>query len=51
MNGWPAAGHAAVGMERFRPNVVLAGVEAHDEDRLDVAAHCHRQEAEASSSR
>jgi uncharacterized protein YcbX len=31
-----AGGHAAVGMERFRPNVVLAGVEAHDEDRLDV---------------
>jgi len=30
------AGHAAVGMERFRPNIVLAGVEAHDEDRLDV---------------
>lgn len=31
-----AAGHAAVGMERFRPNVVLAGVQAHDEDRLEV---------------
>ena len=30
-----AAGHAAVGMERFRPNVVLAGVQAHDEDRVD----------------
>lgn len=29
-----AAGHAAVGMERFRPNIVLAGLEAHDEDRL-----------------
>jgi uncharacterized protein YcbX len=28
------AGHAPVGIERFRPNVVLAGVEAHDEDRL-----------------
>ncbi len=28
------AGHAAVGMERFRPNLVLAGLEAHDEDRL-----------------
>jgi uncharacterized protein len=28
-----AAGHAAVGMERFRPNIVLAGLEAHDEDR------------------
>jgi uncharacterized protein YcbX len=35
-----ASGHAAVGMERFRPNIVLGGVEAHDEDRLaqiDVA--------------
>jgi uncharacterized protein YcbX len=31
-----AGGHAAVGMERFRPNVVLAGVDAHDEDRLGV---------------
>jgi uncharacterized protein YcbX len=31
-----AGGHAPVGMERFRPNVVLAGVQAHDEDRLDV---------------
>ncbi|MGA0571829.1 MOSC domain-containing protein [Variovorax sp. VNK109] len=31
-----AAGHMAVGLERFRPNVVLGGVEAHDEDRLDV---------------
>jgi hypothetical protein len=31
-----AGGHAAVGMERFRPNVVLADVEAHDEDRLNV---------------
>ena len=29
-----AAGHAAVGIERFRPNIVLEGVEAHDEDRL-----------------
>ena len=31
-----AAGHAAVAMERFRPNIVLSGIEAHDEDRLDV---------------
>lgn len=31
-----AGGHAAVGMERFRPNIVLAGVQAHDEDRVDV---------------
>ena len=29
-------GHPAVGMERFRPNVVLAGVDAHDEDRVDL---------------
>ena len=29
-----AAGHPPVGIERFRPNVVLSGVEAHDEDRL-----------------
>lgn len=31
-----AAGHAAVGMERFRPNVVLAGLDAHDEDRVGL---------------
>ena len=31
-----AAGHAAVGIERFRPNVVLAGLGAHDEDRVDL---------------
>jgi len=30
------AGHAAVGMDRFRPNVVLAGLAAHDEDRVDL---------------
>ena len=33
--------HAPVGMERFRPNIVLSGIEAHDEDRVamfDVAA-------------
>lgn len=30
-----AGGHADVGMERFRPNLVIAGVEAHDEDRID----------------
>ncbi len=28
------AGHASVAMVRFRPNIVLGGVEAHDEDRL-----------------
>ena len=31
-----AAGHAPVGMERFRPNIVLAGSEAHDEDRVEI---------------
>jgi uncharacterized protein len=31
-----AAGYSAVGIERFRPNVVLKGLAAHDEDRLDV---------------
>jgi len=31
-----AAGHPAVGIERFRPNIVLAGVEAHDEDRVET---------------
>jgi uncharacterized protein YcbX len=31
-----AAGHAPVGIERFRPNIVLEGLEAHDEDRLDL---------------
>lgn len=30
------AGYSPVGMERFRPNIVLAGIDAHDEDRLDV---------------
>ena len=29
-----AAGHAPVGVERFRPNIVLSGLEAHDEDRV-----------------
>ncbi|HEY0886880.1 MAG TPA: MOSC N-terminal beta barrel domain-containing protein [Ramlibacter sp.] len=29
-----AAGHAPVGIERFRPNIVLAGLPPHDEDRL-----------------
>ncbi|HWP10508.1 MAG TPA: MOSC N-terminal beta barrel domain-containing protein [Ramlibacter sp.] len=31
-----AAGHGAVGIERFRPNIVLAGLEPQDEDRLDL---------------
>lgn len=33
-----AAGRAPVEMERFRPNIVLSGLQAHDEDRLDVMA-------------
>ncbi len=31
-----ARGHAPVGVERFRPNLVLDGVHAHDEDRMDM---------------
>jgi uncharacterized protein len=31
-----AGGHAPVGIERFRPNIVLAGLEPHDEDRVGV---------------
>jgi uncharacterized protein len=31
-----SAGHAPVGIERFRPNLVLDGLQAHDEDRLDL---------------
>jgi uncharacterized protein YcbX len=31
-----AAGHGPVGIERFRPNIVLSGLEAHDEDRLEA---------------
>ena len=27
-------GHAAVAIERFRPNIVLAGLDEHDEDRM-----------------
>ncbi|MFZ9234325.1 MAG: MOSC domain-containing protein [Hylemonella sp.] len=30
-----AAGHARVGIERFRPNIVLTGLAAHEEDQLD----------------
>ena len=37
LNGKLAAkGLPAVGIERFRPNIVLEGVEAHDEDRLEL---------------
>ena len=42
-----AAGHGAVGIERFRPNVVLAGIEAHDEDRVDTL-HIATAEGEVS---
>jgi uncharacterized protein YcbX len=31
-----AKGLAAIGIERFRPNIVLEGLDAHDEDHLDV---------------
>jgi uncharacterized protein YcbX len=41
-----AAGHDAVGIERFRPNIVLAGIESHDEDRVD-ALHVTTNEGEA----
>jgi uncharacterized protein YcbX len=41
-----AAGHGAVGIERFRPNLVLAGIEAHDEDRVE-ALHITTSEGEA----
>jgi uncharacterized protein YcbX len=35
-----AAGHLPVGVERFRPNIVLDGLEAHDEDRIgDLSIH------------
>ncbi len=41
-----AAGHDAVGVQRFRPNIVLAGLQAHDEDRLGTL-HVTTQEGEA----
>lgn len=41
-----AAGHDAVGIERFRPNIVLTGIESHDEDRVD-ALHIETAEGEA----
>ncbi|MBU2285986.1 MAG: MOSC N-terminal beta barrel domain-containing protein [Gammaproteobacteria bacterium] len=40
------AGHAHVGVERFRPNIVLAGVGAQDEDRVEVL-HIATAEGEA----
>ena len=41
-----AAGHGAVGVERFRPNIVLAGIGAQDEDRLGTM-HIATGEGEA----
>jgi uncharacterized protein YcbX len=41
-----AAGQGAVGLERFRTNIVLAGIESHDEDRVD-ALHVATGEGEA----
>lgn len=41
-----AAGHGAVGIERFRPNIVLAGLESHDEDRVEML-HVHTGEGVA----
>ena len=41
------AGQAAVGVERFRPNIVLSGIEAHDEDRLQDITICATDEAGA----
>ena len=31
-----AAGQAPVGIERFRPNIVLSGLQGHDEDRVEM---------------
>lgn len=39
-----AGGHESVGIERFRPNIVLAGLQAHDEDRVDVLRIAAAQE-------
>lgn len=41
-----AAGHAPVDQRRFRPNIVLAGLEAHDEDRVG-ALHITTEGGEA----
>ncbi|MBI2772798.1 MAG: MOSC N-terminal beta barrel domain-containing protein [Burkholderiales bacterium] len=41
-----SAGHGAVVMERFRPNIVLAGLEAHDEDRLEMLHIAAEQEVQ-----
>jgi uncharacterized protein len=31
-----AQGHKSAAMQRFRPNIVLSGIHAHDEDRIDT---------------
>jgi uncharacterized protein len=31
-----ALGHSSVTLQRFRPNIVLSGIEAHDEDRVST---------------
>lgn len=36
---WSAAGHAPLPMDRFRPNLVIDGVEAYDEDHLAELRH------------
>lgn len=41
-----AAGHDAVTMQRFRPNVVLAGIDTQDEDRVE-SLHITTGEGEA----
>ena len=38
-----AAGQTAVAMDRFRPNIVLSGLQAHDEDRTDALHFSHPQ--------
>jgi len=40
------SGHTAVDMDRFRPNIVLKGLDAQDEDRVDVL-HLATAEGEA----
>ena len=40
------AGHAPVGIERFRPNIVVAGLETQDEDRLDTIRIAAAQEVQ-----
>ncbi|MGY8903154.1 MAG: MOSC domain-containing protein [Burkholderiales bacterium] len=44
-----AAGHASVEMARFRPNIVLSGLQAHEEDQLDVLRLLHTQTDAASA--